>query len=534
MLAFSVILVLSGVISDAEAWVGCSSPSVLSIGALFVVARALEETRAVETIMLPLLGRPSGHFSALLRMCPLVMISSAFLNNTPIVAMMIPLCENWAASSDLSIRVMLMPLSFASMLGGMCTLIGTSTNLVLNAQIEADTDAPLSPLGMFSMTAVALPGALTGVLYLAIVMPLLFQERSPPGDSADALHSRASSEPRPPDDDPLSQTPVSAGKSEAGSTAPGGASSRSCRGIPRYSIEALVTDACDTLIGQEPRHLRLVAPSCDVRLLVRLGEALAPTPAALDPDPVVIQAGDRLVIACLAEGVESLLRIGGLVMRPEVQATAHLPGTQLLLLEASVSASSPLINLPLGEALSLEQTASVLSGAEVWAIRQRKTADTFSGSGTPSLFSARASGGSGGGRGRRVGGKETGRERQRQTGQQGKAYELSKRGGGGGEGGREAEERRHGDKNLAAGGDLCIREETRVRSGRPRQLSLVEEGAQPLARDCARLHPTEPTGAFASSLETAISKAQAKVFDDLLHATRCGFHEHVLQVSTGL
>ena len=109
----------------------------LSIGALFVVARALEETRAVETLLMPLLGRPTGHWSAILRLCPPVMIFSAFLNNTPIVAMMIPLCESWAAEMDLSIKVLLMPLSFASMLGGMCTLIGTSTNLVLNSQIEA-------------------------------------------------------------------------------------------------------------------------------------------------------------------------------------------------------------------------------------------------------------------------------------------------------------------------------------------------------------------------------------------------------------
>ena len=140
MLGFTVVLVLSKVINDSEAWAGCSSPSVLSIGALFIVARALEETRVVETIMLPLLGRPSTHWSALLRMCAPIMVFSMFLNNTPIVAMMIPLCETWAAASNLSVRVLLMPLSFASMLGGMCTLIGTSTNLVLNSQIESDAD----------------------------------------------------------------------------------------------------------------------------------------------------------------------------------------------------------------------------------------------------------------------------------------------------------------------------------------------------------------------------------------------------------
>jgi Na+/H+ antiporter NhaD/arsenite permease-like protein len=183
MLAFSVLLVLSGVISDDEAWAGGSSTSVLSIGALFVVARALEETRAVETIMLPLLGRPKGHATAILRMCAPVTVFSAFMNNTPIVAMMIPVCEGWAAESDLSIKVLLLPLSFASMLGGMCTLIGTSTNLVLNSQIVADPDAPLAPLSMFSMTIVAAPSVFIGMLYLAVAAPLAFQARAPGGNS---------------------------------------------------------------------------------------------------------------------------------------------------------------------------------------------------------------------------------------------------------------------------------------------------------------------------------------------------------------
>jgi len=118
MLGFSVLLVLSDVISNAEAWAGFSSTSVLSIGALFIVARALEETRAVEKILLPLLGKPTGHVSALLRLCLPVAVLSAFMNNTPLVAMLLPVCEGWAARCDLSIKVLLIPLSFTAMLGG--------------------------------------------------------------------------------------------------------------------------------------------------------------------------------------------------------------------------------------------------------------------------------------------------------------------------------------------------------------------------------------------------------------------------------
>ena len=75
-------------------------------GALFVVARALEETRAVEWLLLPALGKPRGHRSALLRLCLPVGLFSAFLNNTPIVAMLLPICEGWAARCNLSIKVL--------------------------------------------------------------------------------------------------------------------------------------------------------------------------------------------------------------------------------------------------------------------------------------------------------------------------------------------------------------------------------------------------------------------------------------------
>jgi Na+/H+ antiporter NhaD/arsenite permease-like protein len=140
LLGVTTLLLLTNVISNDEAWRGISSPSLLVIGVLFVVARALEETRAVEMLLLPMLGSPTSTRMGVLRLCIPVAFASAFLNNTPIVAMLLSVCESWAARNGLSIHALLMPLSFASMLGGMCTLIGTSTNLVLNAQIENDPE----------------------------------------------------------------------------------------------------------------------------------------------------------------------------------------------------------------------------------------------------------------------------------------------------------------------------------------------------------------------------------------------------------
>lgn len=245
MLAFTMLLVLAETISDAEAWAGFSSTSVLSIGALFVVARALEETRAVEKIILPLLGHPRGHRSALLRLCAPVALFSAFLNNTPIVAMLITVCERWAARCNLSIKVLLMPLSFASMLGGMCTLIGTSTNLVLNAQIEADPNAPLQPLSMFSMSLVAFPAAVVGICYLSLAAPCVFRARLASTREKAAV-----------------ERAVEVGR-EAGDTPLEAGVGFGSRGSPRYTLEAVVTSDCSMLLGQPAATLgALVIPAC--------------------------------------------------------------------------------------------------------------------------------------------------------------------------------------------------------------------------------------------------------------------------------
>ena len=105
------------IISPSEAWAGFSSEPILAVGSLFVFARAVEETRVVEMLIKPLLGSPTNHNVALLRLVVPTSLFSAFLNNTPIVAMLISVCESWCEKTGLSLGVILMPLSFASILG---------------------------------------------------------------------------------------------------------------------------------------------------------------------------------------------------------------------------------------------------------------------------------------------------------------------------------------------------------------------------------------------------------------------------------
>jgi Na+/H+ antiporter NhaD/arsenite permease-like protein len=131
LLAVNVVLLNLKIITIEESLQGMNSPSVLSIGILFVVARAMEETGVIETALINMLGNPSQVPMAVLRLGLPVAILSAFMNNTPIVAMMIPIVQLWSERTGISASKLLMPLSFAAMLGGMCTLLGTSTNLIL-------------------------------------------------------------------------------------------------------------------------------------------------------------------------------------------------------------------------------------------------------------------------------------------------------------------------------------------------------------------------------------------------------------------
>ena len=166
LLLATLIFRLFGIITDKEAWSGFESTSVLSIGVLFIVAKALENSGTIQLAVKYVLGKPKNSVLATLQLCIPVAIVSAFINDTPVVVMMLPIVEKWAQEIGIPKQKLLMPLSFSALLGGMCTLIGTSTNLVLKGLVDKD-DSQDFTLDFFSMTAVGAPNALICVLYLA-------------------------------------------------------------------------------------------------------------------------------------------------------------------------------------------------------------------------------------------------------------------------------------------------------------------------------------------------------------------------------
>ncbi|MDH3606231.1 MAG: SLC13 family permease, partial [Acidimicrobiia bacterium] len=176
LLGAVVALLIFGVIDAEQAFSGFSNPAPITVAALFVVARAVEKTGGLQPLVSSLLQPGRRARGALARLLVPVAASSAVLNNTPIVAMLVPQVSSWAAKRDRSSAAFLMPLSFAAILGGLVTVLGTSTNLVVSGLLE---EVEMEPIGIFEITKVGLPVAVVGVVALIVLAPRLLKPRNP-------------------------------------------------------------------------------------------------------------------------------------------------------------------------------------------------------------------------------------------------------------------------------------------------------------------------------------------------------------------
>ena len=168
------LLVCTGIITPKEAIAGFSNKGMLTVAILFVVAAAIQNTGALYGFFYALLGKKEEK-KVFLKLIAPISLFSAFLNNTPIVVMFAPLVRKWAIEHKISPSKFLLPLSYAAILGGMCTLIGTSTTLIVNG-LMMDHDMP--SMSMFEISKVGLPCALIGLLYLKFIGFKLLPNRS--------------------------------------------------------------------------------------------------------------------------------------------------------------------------------------------------------------------------------------------------------------------------------------------------------------------------------------------------------------------
>ncbi len=175
LIAGVTVLLLTGIIDPSEAFTGFSNPAVITIAALFVVAAGVKETGGLDLAARVVLGRPRSLAGAQLRMMFPVAALSAFLNNTPVVAMFVPLVTSWARRLDFSVSLMLMPLSYATILGGTCTLIGTSTNLVV-AGLAKQWD-PGIRFEIFEIAQLGIPALALGMMFIVLASQRLLKDR---------------------------------------------------------------------------------------------------------------------------------------------------------------------------------------------------------------------------------------------------------------------------------------------------------------------------------------------------------------------
>ncbi len=289
------VLLVSGLISKADAFAVFSNSAPFTVGAMFILSAALVKCGAIDRIS-GLVERTAnwGYRLILMAIVGVVGTISAFINNTPVVVVFLPIVLKLSRQLKVTPSKLLIPLSYAAILGGTCTLIGTSTNLVVNGVMTA---RDLPSFSMFELAWLGIPAALTGATYLA-----LFGNRLLP--AREMLTSILSDEER-----------------------------------REYITEAFVQP--DSIqIGKTLGEAGLTR-SRGIRVLeiVRDGVALY-----IEPEKVKLRAGDRLILACRMKGIINTRGTDGIDLAAELKlGLEQIAAHEGSLVEAVVNPHSSLV-----------------------------------------------------------------------------------------------------------------------------------------------------------------------------------------------
>lgn len=168
MIMFSVLVIflVSDILTPKEALSGFSNEGMLTIALLFIVAGAVQKSGVIDHVTERWLDRSQSYSGAMVRFLVPISMISAFLNNTPIVVTFTPIIKDWCEKRGISPSKFLIPLSYATILGGTITLMGTATNLVIHGML---LDYGLDGFSMFTITVVGIPVTIVGLLYLFTV-----------------------------------------------------------------------------------------------------------------------------------------------------------------------------------------------------------------------------------------------------------------------------------------------------------------------------------------------------------------------------
>lgn len=183
MLFSTGILVVVGILPASKFLDGFSHDIIMAIAMLCIVVRTIEIHGLLDVFAKGVLSTSQNIYRQLVCLMVPVAAFSAFLNNTPIVLLMTPLVRRWALKNKSFPSKYLLPLSYAAILGGMCTIIGTSTNLVIEGLLRAE--APTASLGFFELSYIGVPCGIVGLFYMLIIGRHLTPERKDPLTAAE-------------------------------------------------------------------------------------------------------------------------------------------------------------------------------------------------------------------------------------------------------------------------------------------------------------------------------------------------------------
>ncbi len=298
------VLVVSGVLTPDEAVKGFGNSALITVACMFVLSAGLIRTGALDLVTSSMLGMGRGNKARTIGVLMLTIAGiSAFINNTPVAVIFLPVVLAVCARLEIAPSKLLIPLSYATILGGTCTLIGTSTNLLVGQAVEK---AGLPPLGLFDFAVPGVINALSGLAFLALAGPYLLPTRASVTGAVAGARVREF---------------VTEVQFPAGS--------------------ALVGRSYQEVIGRTPG----IAP-----LMVIRGEETYPAPLIANPRTQFIRAGDVLLLKGDPGALNQLLTRDGVVLPAELGAalSAQGKGKTMTMVELVVNPNSPLIGRTLG------------------------------------------------------------------------------------------------------------------------------------------------------------------------------------------
>lgn len=169
------LFIVSGVLNPEEGFAGFNHPATITLGCMFVISAAIFKTGLIDGLSSKIIRLAKiNYLFALITFCFCAAIFSAFINDTAVVALLIPMALLVCRETDIPPSRLLIPISFSALFGGTCTLIGTSTNILVSSYAKK---SGLEPLGMFEFTMPALCLFAIGITYIVIVAPFLLPKR---------------------------------------------------------------------------------------------------------------------------------------------------------------------------------------------------------------------------------------------------------------------------------------------------------------------------------------------------------------------